>query len=80
MKIEPGIKYEFSEPFRSQLIRALNGYCPEKPEGSIYVQKAMAKKAPSVSQLKYLLKLGVVIVPSTMKEASILIQEVLDKR
>lgn len=71
-------KFTFTEPFRSQLIRALEGYSPPTPK-DVFVQKAMQKQMPTVAQLAYLKKLGVEIAPNSKWEASKLIDEALNK-
>lgn len=70
-----GQKFMFSEPFASQLTRALNGYTPNKAEP--YIQKATATAKPSIKQMKLIRDLGSSVEPETMREASALINTLL---
>lgn len=70
---KPGIKYEFSEPFRSQFIEAMNAprWAPAKPEPK------REGVPPTDKQLAYLKRLGVKTVPRTKQEASLTIADAL---
>lgn len=90
-KIEPGVFYPFSEPFRSQLIAIneamlrreearRNGtlHTPEPPkQGTPEYHKAkrMSARPPSPAQMKLLKRLGCSLVPMNMWDASNLIEE-----
>jgi hypothetical protein len=74
LKIEPNVKYQFSEPFRSQLERALRGHAPWKQNQ--YQARAMKNKPTSDAQKVLLRKLGYTgEVPESMGETSDLISK-----
>lgn len=51
----------------------------KEQHAKMYMQKAMKQKPPSIKQLELLKKLGVVAIPSSMQEASVLIDRELKR-
>jgi hypothetical protein len=79
-------KFYFSEPFESQLRRALGGYAPWRSKtaqrgitAERMKNKAMQAKPPSEKQI-YWLKKHNVPIPATMAEASTLLDEVFRRK
>jgi hypothetical protein len=70
------VKWQFSEPVRSQLERALKGDVPKRSE--VFKQKAMKAKPPSPKQIEWLKKFDRPI-PATMAEASAMLDECFNK-
>lgn len=88
--IKPNTRYEYTEPFRTQFLRALQTYenvqarkadgtyTPPKPIND-YVAKKMAAQPPSKKQLDFLFSLGwrrdKNVMPNSSLEASQMIGE-----
>lgn len=79
MTMEAGTKQTFSEPFRSELIRALKGHSPWKAHMP-KVGAAYKPIPPSGKQLAFLKRLGGKSTPASMQEASQMIEELLGRK
>jgi len=69
-------RFTFSEPFRSQLIRALNGHAPWK----LVYDAPYSPIPPTAKQISFLKRLGAIRIPQTKADASEMIDELLNQK
>lgn len=76
--VKTGVRYKFSEPFRSELERALKGHAPWKA-AMPQTQPDYKPIPPTDKQLAFIKRLGGKQVPASKADASKMIEELLGR-